>query len=81
MMRLRVRTLGSEEFEVYIDADSTIKELKQKIEEKMPRMTANKQKLVHAGKILNDNMQIKQYPDIKENERLVVLLTKVNPKP
>lgn len=76
-MRLRVRTLGAEECEVSVQPEETIKDLKKKIESQIPRMQADKQKLVHAGKVLEDRMLVKNYPQLKENERLVVLVTKV----
>lgn len=76
-MRLRIRTLGSEECEVEIQPDDSILTLKKKVEEKLPRMTAQKQKLVHAGKVLEDRLLVKNYPALKENERLVVLVSKV----
>ncbi|OEH79928.1 hypothetical protein cyc_03740 [Cyclospora cayetanensis] len=75
-MRLRVRTLGSEECEVHIQPEDTVRDLKRKIEQQIPRMQTDKQKLVHAGKVLDDKLLIKQYPQLKDNERLVVLVTK-----
>lgn len=75
-MRLRVRTLGSEECEVSVQPEETVKDLKKKIEALLPRMQADKQKLVHAGRVLEDFQKISNYPQIKENERLVVLVTK-----
>ncbi|KAL8274205.1 hypothetical protein Esti_001890 [Eimeria stiedai] len=75
-MRLRVRTLGAEECEVSVDSEETVLDLKKKVEALMPRMVAERQKLVHAGKVLEDRLQLKSYPQLKDNERLVVLVTK-----
>ncbi|PHJ26119.1 uv excision repair protein rad23 protein [Cystoisospora suis] len=75
-MRLRIRTLSNEEAEVQVEGEDTVFTLKEKIEERWNNMPANRQKLVHAGKILVDTSKIKDCPSLKENDRLVVMVTK-----
>lgn len=76
-MKLKIRTLKNVEVEVDINLDATLFELKQKIEKALPHMEATKQMLIHQGKILSDTVKISEYPNIKENDKLVVMVPKV----
>ncbi|CBZ49753.1 hypothetical protein NCLIV_002400 [Neospora caninum Liverpool] len=80
-MRLRIRTLSNEEAELDVGPEETIFNLKEKVEQKWPHMPAVRQKLVHAGKILADSQKVKECPSLKENDRLVVMVTKAVAQP
>lgn len=75
-MKLKVRTLKNVEVEVDVSPEATLLELKQQIEAALPHMEATKQMLIHQGKILNDAMKVSEYPSIKENDKLVVMVPK-----
>eukprot|EP00922_Rhytidocystis_sp_ex-Travisia-forbesii_P063157 GHVS01093999.1.p1 GENE.GHVS01093999.1~~GHVS01093999.1.p1 ORF type:complete len:415 (-),score=89.84 GHVS01093999.1:768-2012(-) len=78
-MKLRIRTLNNDECEVDVDAAESITSLKAKVQVKLPTMEASRQKLIHAGKILSDEMKISDYPNIQDNDRVVVMVTKTPP--
>ncbi|PFH31720.1 UV excision repair protein Rad23 protein [Besnoitia besnoiti] len=80
-MQLRIRTLSNEEAELEVSPEETIFNLKEKVEQKWPHMPAARQKLVHAGKILADAQKVKDCPSLKENDRLVVMVTKAAAQP
>nr|PUA84320.1 UV excision repair protein Rad23 protein [Toxoplasma gondii TgCATBr9] len=80
-MKLRIRTLSNEEAELEVGAEETVLNVKEKVEQRWPHMPAARQKLVHAGKILADAQKIKDCSALKENDRLVVMVTKVNSVP
>eukprot|EP00922_Rhytidocystis_sp_ex-Travisia-forbesii_P061950 GHVS01091742.1.p1 GENE.GHVS01091742.1~~GHVS01091742.1.p1 ORF type:complete len:421 (-),score=89.91 GHVS01091742.1:216-1400(-) len=81
-MKLRIRTLNNDEYEVEVDAAESITSLKAKVQDKLPTMEASRQKLIHAGKILGDEMKLSDYPNIQDNDRVVVMVTKTpSPKP
>ena len=61
-----------------VQPEETIKDLKNKIEEKIPRMKADRQKLLHAGKVLEDKNKISSYSQLKDDERIVVMVPKVS---
>ncbi|EPR57768.1 UV excision repair protein Rad23 protein [Toxoplasma gondii ME49] len=80
-MKLRIRTLSNEEAELEVGAEETVLNVKEKVEQRWPHMPAARQKLVHAGKILADAQKIKDCSALKENDRLVVMVTKAVSQP
>eukprot|EP00921_Rhytidocystis_pertsovi_P020988 GHVQ01033525.1.p1 GENE.GHVQ01033525.1~~GHVQ01033525.1.p1 ORF type:complete len:246 (+),score=67.00 GHVQ01033525.1:228-965(+) len=78
-MKLKIRTLNNDECEVEVDESDSVTVLKTKVQEKFPSMESSKQKLIHTGKILQNELKISDYPAIKENDRVVVMVTKAAP--
>ncbi|XP_025110414.1 UV excision repair protein RAD23 homolog B-like [Pomacea canaliculata] len=75
-MIITLKTLQQQTFKVEIDCDSTIKQLKEKVEaEKGKDYPAGGQKLIYAGKILDDEKKIDEYK-IEEKNFVVVMVTK-----
>lgn len=80
-MKLKIRTLSNTEVEVEIDPGASLVELKAKVAELLPQMDPARQMLIHQGKILSDAKTLADYPNIKPDDRLVVLMPKTAPKP
>ncbi|KAJ8278611.1 hypothetical protein COCON_G00056770 [Conger conger] len=80
MLTITLKTLQQQTFKIQIDEELTVKALKETIEaEKGQDMyPAAGQKLIYAGKILNDDIPLKEYK-IDEKNFVVVMVTK--PKP
>lgn len=76
-MKLKVRTLSSKEIDVEVHADALISDVKRKVEEAMPHMSAAQQILIHQGRILNDSTKLTEYANIKEGDKLIVMPAKV----
>ncbi|OII72328.1 UV excision repair protein RAD23 [Cryptosporidium andersoni] len=74
-MKIKVRTVQNTEHEIEVEGNFTVLQMKQLIEAKNSQMTASRQKLIFAGRILGDSQTV-QDVGIKEGERLVVLVSK-----
>jgi len=75
MMKIDVKPLKGDTFQVEIDPESKVEELKKKIGEVKPEFPSEQQKLIYSGKILADATVIKDY-GIKSGEFIVVMVAK-----
>ncbi|XP_030583344.1 UV excision repair protein RAD23 homolog B-like [Archocentrus centrarchus] len=82
MLTITLKTLQQQTFKIEIDPELTVKALKEKIEEDRGKDTFPSvgQKLIYAGKILNDDIPLKEYK-IDEKNFVVVMVTKPKPTP
>ncbi|XP_032902616.1 UV excision repair protein RAD23 homolog B isoform X1 [Amblyraja radiata] len=81
-MQITLKTLQQQTFRIDIDSEQTVKALKEKIEAEKGNdaFPATGQKLIYAGKILNDDTQLKDYK-IDEKNFVVVMVTKPKAAP
>uniref|UniRef100_A0A8W8LCK9 UV excision repair protein RAD23 n=1 Tax=Magallana gigas TaxID=29159 RepID=A0A8W8LCK9_MAGGI len=79
-MFVTLKTLQQQTFKIEIDPEDLVKSLKEKIENEKGKehFPAGGQKLIYAGKILDDEKKIGEYK-IEEKNFVVVMVTK--PKP
>lgn len=82
MLTITLKTLQQQTFKIEIDPELTVEALKEKIEEDRGKdaFPAEGQKLIYAGKILNDDTPLKEYK-IDEKNFVVVMVTKPKPAP
>ncbi|RWS04039.1 UV excision repair protein RAD23 B-like protein, partial [Dinothrombium tinctorium] len=80
-MLVTIKTLQQQTFTVDVSPDETVKDLKAKIEAlKGAEFAISNQKLIYAGKILNDDSKISEY-NIEEHKFVVVMVTKPKVSP
>ncbi|XP_051560725.1 RAD23 homolog A, nucleotide excision repair protein a [Myxocyprinus asiaticus] len=81
-MQITLKTLQQQTIQIDIDDDQTVKALKEKIEAQKGRdsFPVAGQKLIYAGKILQDDTPIKEYK-IDEKNFVVVMVSKTKSPP
>uniref|UniRef100_H3CDK0 UV excision repair protein RAD23 n=1 Tax=Tetraodon nigroviridis TaxID=99883 RepID=H3CDK0_TETNG len=79
-MQITLKTLQQQTIQIEIDPEQTVKALKEKIEAERGKdnFPVSGQKLIYAGKILQDDTPIKEYK-IDERNFVVVMVSKAKP--
>lgn len=76
--KITCRPLKGDTFDVEVNGEASVADLKKAISEKHSEMPADQQKLIHQGKILDDKTAVKDI-GIKEGEFVVVMVAKAKP--
>lgn len=79
-MKLTIKTLKGEQFDVMAESTDTVLQLKQKVQDIKNDHAAERQKLIHAGKVLKDAATIGEV-GVSENDFIVCMLSKEVAKP
>jgi UV excision repair protein RAD23 len=80
-MKLTIKTLQNSTFKVDIEAEKTVKELKEVIEKEQGKdYPSNSQKLIYNGKILADENKLAEY-EFDEKKFVVLMITRPPPLP
>lgn len=74
-MKVLVKPVKGAKFEVEFDPDILVKELKEQIGKIKTDMPADLQKLIHFGKIMDDEKSVKDY-GVKDGASIVVMVSK-----
>lgn len=73
-MKIIVKNLKGNQFEIDVDPSHTVRQVKQKIEEEQ-KIAADTQKLVAVGKVMSDDKTVEEYK-LKEGDFIVVMVSK-----
>jgi len=74
-MKLNVRPLKGEAFDIEVDPEETVQSMKQKIASAKPALPVEVQKAIHSGKILADASSIRD-AGIKDGDFVVLMVNK-----
>eukprot|EP00451_Oxyrrhis_marina_P038789 CAMPEP_0204386974 /NCGR_PEP_ID=MMETSP0469-20131031/58681_1 /ASSEMBLY_ACC=CAM_ASM_000384 /TAXON_ID=2969 /ORGANISM="Oxyrrhis marina" /LENGTH=82 /DNA_ID=CAMNT_0051380277 /DNA_START=49 /DNA_END=294 /DNA_ORIENTATION=- len=74
-MKVKVKTIKNEQWELEVEPTTQVSDVKQKIAESRPDFPADAQRLICAGKVLEDAKTLGDYA-VKEGDFLVVMATK-----
>lgn len=77
-MKIKFKTLAHQDFQIEIDDNLTVAELKDKVADERGEFPAAHQRLIYAGKILDNTSTIKEY-GIDEEKGFVVIMA-IKPK-
>lgn len=67
--------MKGEQFQIDVDSNDTIGQVKVKVADAKPELPASRQKLIHSGKVLKDENVVSE-TGINENEFIVCMITK-----
>jgi len=79
-MKITIKTIKGEHFQIDIETTDTILEVKGKVAAERPDFSVDRQKLIHSGKVLKDASTVAE-SGFKENDFLVCMVTKEVAKP
>lgn len=73
-MKIVVKNLKGKQFDIEIEPEQTVRQVKEKIEEEQ-KIDANTQKLVAIGKVMDDSKTVQEYA-LKDGDFIVVMVAK-----
>ena len=76
-MKIEVKTLQQTKFPLEVEPTDTVLSIKERIQKDHGGHAIETQKLIYSGKVLDNAKTIGDY-EVKENEFLVLMVTKVN---